>query len=533
MTIVATLLIVASAAYFWGANLADEDLWNHLTFGDLHIAAHTVPTVDRWSYSAPGHPFFDHEWFAEVVLAGLFRLAGAAGLVALKAAAFFVILASILDAVRTSAGTLRAGAAVHPATLAACLVLAMAGMAPGASFRPQLFTMTFLAVEWAILERADRRLFGPLATRGLPWSLALIPPMIVLWTNMHGGFLVGVGLHGFFVLGVVVRALDTRAYGRPTPPPRALVLVALSGLASLAATLANPYGLALHRYLAHTLGDHGRITEWMPIPLFSADHLRFKALVVATAATVIPWWWSRRRDSPAALLDWRVGFVVLAGVFGFQHRRHSVLFAIAAAPVFITAAEWVRVQALARWPVLRPRRAVSVPIAAGVVAISLVQLGVVVDRYRHEGLAIRYAREDFPLDAVEFLRANDLHGNMAVQFEWGGYALHHLGDRARVFIDGRYEATYPKEVRDDYFAFVEGAPGWERVLDAYPTDLVMVEATAPVVPLLAARPDLVRVFADGTALVYLKRTPTNAAAIERLTAVVTRAVPSGRDSVFP
>jgi len=70
-------------------------------------------------------------------------------------------------------------------------------------------------------------------------------------------------------------------------------------------------------------------------------------------------------------------------------------------------------------------------IGLGVVAIAAVQLGSVVARYVHEGLVIRYAREEFPLDAVEFLRANGVRGNMAVQFEWGGYTLHHLGDAAR------------------------------------------------------------------------------------------------------
>jgi hypothetical protein len=311
-----------------------------------------------------------------------------------------------------------------------------------------------------------------------------------------------------------------------------VALVVVAGLATLLATLANPYGIELHRYLVHTLGDHQRITEWMPVSLLSTDHLRFKALVAATAAVVVPWWWSRRA-TPDRLVDWRLAFLAFAAVYGFRHQRHTVLFAIVAAPVLMVAAEWARRAALARVPALRPRPVVAGAVAAGVIAVALLQLVPVGLRFAHDGLAVRYARDEVPLDAVEFLRANEIHGNMAVQFEWGGYTLQHLGDQARVFIDGRFEASYPPQVMDDYFAFVDGAPGWERVLDVYPTDVVMLDPGTPVNALLAGRPDVVRVHADPTAIVYLKRTATTAPALARLTALAGREVPTPRDSVFP
>ena len=35
---VSALVVAASAAYFWATNLADEDLWNHLNFGEQKIS---------------------------------------------------------------------------------------------------------------------------------------------------------------------------------------------------------------------------------------------------------------------------------------------------------------------------------------------------------------------------------------------------------------------------------------------------------------------------------------------------------------
>lgn len=508
-----TLVVATSAAYFWATNLADEDLWNHVNFGEQKLRTLAVPLVDASSYSAPGHPWFNHEWGAEVVMALLYRAGGAPALFALKLAAGFAILAATLDAARTLARAQGGDGRAHPVTAAAVLVLMLAALAPGASFRPQLFTMTWLAVEWALLLRADARLRRG-AAHPVGWELAAVPLVVLAWTNSHGGFPVGVALHGLFVAGVLIRAAAARAWGEPHPSLSALALVVASGFATLAAPFVNPYGAALIAYLGTTLGDHGRITEWQPIPLLSFSHAPFKALTLATVAAAMPW--IARRPARSARVDWALGFVAFAFLYAVRHQRHSVLFAIVATPLLLAAAEDARRRLVARMPALVPRPPVAAAIVAGVVGVATIQLGTVVARYAARGLTIRYERSEFPADAIAFLATHHVRGNMAVQFEWGGYTLQHLGDAARVFIDGRYEASYPPVVRDDYFHFVDGAPGWERVLDAYPTQVVVLARDTPVVPLLDARPDLVRVHTDATAIVWLRRSEPEAAALAAL-----------------
>src|SRR5262249_11446605 len=135
--LVAAIVVAASAAYFWGTNVADEDLWNHVNFGELKLRTLAVPHVDAWSYSATGHPWFNHEWGAEVVFALLYRVGGTPALFALKFALGLVILGAMLDAARV---LLAGSGRVHPALAGGVLVTAFAALAPGASFRPQLFT---------------------------------------------------------------------------------------------------------------------------------------------------------------------------------------------------------------------------------------------------------------------------------------------------------------------------------------------------------------------------------------------------------
>lgn len=523
-------LVASSAAYFWATTAADEDLWNHVHFGEVKLRTLAVPHVDTWSYSAPGYPWFNHEWGTEVVFALLYRLGGAPALIALKLAVGFAILALLLDAARTLRRRMGEPTAPHPAVAAAALVVAFAALAPGASFRPQLATMLGLAAEWALLLRADARLFGR-ARPAVGWELAAVPPVVLAWTNAHGGFPVGVALAGTFVAGVLVRSLAARWWHEPAPTARALGFVVASGVATLAATAVNPYGTALHRYLATTLASHGRITEWMPIPLWSPSHAPFELLIAATLACAVPW--LAERPLRSARLDWSVAFVALATAMAFRQQRHSPLATIVATPILLVAAEHVRRRAVAAVPALVPRPRVVAAIALGALGVAILQLAQVTARFADGGLTIRYAREEFPADAIAFLQAHEVGGNLAVQFEWGGYTLLHLGERARVFLDGRYEASYPPSVIDDYFAFVEARPGWARVLDAYPTDGVVLDRTAAVVPLLDQRPDLVRVHTDATAVVYLRRTPANAAAIAAATAVAARAPDGPPLTAFP
>jgi hypothetical protein len=188
---------------------------------------------------------------------------------------------------------------------------------------------------------------------------------------------------------------------------------------------------------------------------------------------------------------------------------------------------------VARVPQLVPRRPVFAAIAAGALLVAGVQLQGFVKQVARDGLTIRYGRLDYPVDAVEFLRTHGIQGNIAMPFEWGAYAISKLAPESRVFIDGRFEAVYPPDVIHDYFAFMHGTPGWERLLDAYPTDVVVVQRWRNIHPRLFAHPDFAYVYSDPAALVFVRRESRNDEALVRLASVADRAAFPRRETVFP
>lgn len=532
-TWLAVFLVLAAALHFFGGNVADPDLWGHLRYGEMILAGHGLPREDVFSYTAYGAPFYNHEWLSDLVFASLFTAGGSAALVAFKLLVCAVMLLAMLDACRATGERLAPDEPAHPLVLAAVLIAALAVIAPGATFRPQLFTMLFLAVELALLLRGDRRLRAG-ATPTLPLELAVLPLLLLVWANLHGGFLVGLGLFGMYV-GVTL-ADSLLALARQQSPllsVRRMVALATTGLLAVAAPLVNPYGVELYVYLAQTLDMHGEISEWHPVALLSGEFLRFKLLcALAALASAALWTWRRGERAEITLLAWMIPFLGVAALSAFRHQRHTVLFGIAAAPLLAVAVEQARRRAVARWPGLAPRRPVFAAAACGAVAVALFQLHGFATMTARDGLSIRYGRIDYPIDAVEFLRTHGIRGNVAMPFEWGAYAISKLAPDSRVFIDGRFEAVYPQRVIDDYFAFMHGTDGWERLLEAYPTDVVVVQRWRNIHPRLFAHPDFAYVYSDPAALVFVRRSPANDQTLVRLAKLDRTDFPR-HETVFP
>ncbi|HEX3574702.1 MAG TPA: hypothetical protein VHU42_08895, partial [Rhodopila sp.] len=181
------LAFIAGAAVFaamlWlEVVLVDPDTLWHITTGNWILAHHAVPTTDFFSFTAYGRPWVAHEWLSEVILAVAYRGLGWNGAVILAAAAFGSAIGCIAYYVRRRAR----------ADIAVMLVL-LAITCGGASLlsRPHLFALPLVAL-WTIGLVSAR-------ARGASPSLVLLPLMTV-WANLHGGFMIGLVLAG--ALGV-------------------------------------------------------------------------------------------------------------------------------------------------------------------------------------------------------------------------------------------------------------------------------------------------------------------------------------------
>jgi hypothetical protein len=490
--------VLAAVLLLWGANslqtFADPDLWGHLQFGLEHAASGQLARIDPYSYTAGGAEWTNHEWLTEWTFGVCYSQLGTAGLMLLRAA----LLASTLTAVGVICVRRRApGWAI--------LLLAMFGISVIAQFfrvRPQMYTYMLMA--WLLVICDSHRL-------GKRWGLCLVPVLILAWTNLHAGFVAGLGIFGVFWLSFVIEAWRDSRRGREL----AFLFAVLA--AAFAVTLVNPYGLEYWRYVLFAITlPRPAITEWQPV----FDH-NGNLVAIYLAAAIIPaiaWLFSTRKGAWAETAVFALG-AVIAG----RHVRHVPFLMLFGSLVFLRRAP----EAVAIWgPRLRRRiadwteknfpaesqgdainwagfGAFLLVFAAGVGGIW--KAGHTLAAMPREGSLVVSAK-DYPVQAVEFLRENGISGNLDCGFNWGEYCIFKLYPQCRVFCDGRYETVYPHEVSRLALS-TEGEAAFRERLEDYPTEIVLAPLDDAFAQWAAAREDMVEIYRDATARILLRRTP--------------------------
>ena len=458
------LLLASSALYFFTINEADNDLWGHILFGREMVAAGVIPRIATHTYTAAGQSWVNHEWLAQVILVAVYKAAASPGLLLLKFTLAAATSLLLLGAMRAHTESVSAWGLTG--------LLTIAVLARGFAVRPQIFTYCGIALILAVLDHYQR---------GQRHALWFVPLLFILWTNLHGGFVLGLAILGLFVVSELIR-LRTVVVGP------LLALISGAGV-----TMLNPYGPRLLIYVWHELTRAHPITEWQPAAV-SPSQFAFFAMLLLFAATV-PF------TQRAGEHGWRLIVAAAGAWLALRHARHTPVFALCAAAPLAAQLEHAT-----RWLVGRTAfqlHAVSRRvIAAGMLALVAVQFGLTASRWRRDGLQIVYAPAEYPVAAVRALQHVEAPFNLAVPLDWGEYVLWFLAPHANVSLDGRFATLFPAEVVTDNFNFFSGTSGWRRLIDAYPTDAALVPVGSPCP--IGTLPDWHVVFRSSVALVYAR-----------------------------
>ena len=240
--------------------LSDCDTGWHIRTGEWIVANHWVPARDIFSYSKAGDPWFAWEWLSDVLMAGLNGVGGLR-VVALCALALIATIFALLF--------LLARRKANPIVALGVTMLAAAASSIHWLARPHLFTLLFLVLFYAALEQVRE---GHERLWGVPY-LAVLPVATMLWTNLHGGFFVGVVMIAAYGAGELLRA----AFGAEAQRAEAVRqagMFFLCAAAALAASLVNPYFYHLHAHMAQYLRDpfnSQHIVEFLS-PSFHQSH---------------------------------------------------------------------------------------------------------------------------------------------------------------------------------------------------------------------------------------------------------------------
>jgi len=484
------LLLLIVIANFALQPLTEPDFGWHLRNG-LDVLHHglRLPELDPYSHTMPDWAWVEHAWLTDVLVAGIYSVFGALGTIVFFAAV-------TISAWLLSAAAARAGTAFR---LLACTLSLWVAL-PYLGARTQLVTLLGLALLSWMLKRWQE------GTDSVRWW---IPPLFLLWANLHGGFVAGLLLLGVVITTTaIVRWLSERRIWITGHADEQLLswedLKRLTVLAvvSVGLTLLNPYGLRLHEEILDSLSNRfmlDNLQEWQSLSMTGVAGRRYAVYLAGLGVAMVLW---HRRREP---VRWVIAVVFLA--FSFRHMRNIPFFLVMSLPLCAELLEegYEQLSQRARWNSGVVKKGSLV--AAVLVAAMLWWLGPEhLHRITLSGTrpAEFFRATSYPIEAVEWIRAHrDLSGQRLYNdYAYGGFLLWWLPD-TKIFIDGRMPAWHrgDRDMLRDYLA-LNGAEPALSVLTKYSVDWALVKRQTPLEEVLARDAEWDRVYDDEKSVIY-------------------------------
>lgn len=489
----------------------DGDSGWHIRIGE-YMLAHGLPRTEVLLATSYGQPHIYYEWLGQLAYGLAHHLGGLNGVVALASVLLALASAGLFAALR------QRGLSPLPALALTLLGLPLTAVTWTA--RAQLFTLV-LALWWSEQLWRYRR---DGAIRRL-WAL---PPILALWANIHGGFIVGLLL---LATTAAVVWLAPAARGMASPKALALTLGTC-----LLAPLATPWGVALPLHIFGFLSDPliSRYTLEFQSPDF---HTALPLLFLALSATLSGLWlWLASRRDAHALDPLALAHAAIWTALTFYSIRYVAIWAVVALPLLAealvaAASLWRATVATAKGPahgmaaprVIRPllpwlaragslsRRMSEVDALVGrgiwtalavVVVLLTIARGGALPGASTPALVAGYDPQAFPVQAVERLRARGVPAGLGFNtYTWGGYLDETLPEY-RPFIDSRSD-EYSETLLADYLTITQLAPGWRQTLDRYGVMWALLPHNEPLAQALALLPSWRCVPADDTGVAVL------------------------------
>jgi hypothetical protein len=473
------MLLVAGVFALGRMPHIDPDVWWHIKVGETILATHRLPTVDVYSFTAPGEPWIAYSWLGDVLLAAAYSVGGLQGILGLALALGSAIVVSLYVYCTLRCGNSKAAfVAMLPLLLLAEVSFTL---------RPQMVAYLLLILTLIILE---------LFRNGRPRVLWLLPLLFLFWVNFHSSFTIGLGVLAVYWGSGLVEFNAAGLEARRWTSDQRLRLESVFAACLLAVTI-TPYGTRLAFYpfdyaVSLPLGV-AAVQEWGPMPF---DTLFAKVFLILLLGFVAA--------QGALRVSWRLGefaLFLIATYLTCVHMRFLLIFVPFFAPLFATV--------LSRWVPLYEQTRDRYALNAALMALVLTGLvAFFPSRARLEGSAAG----SYPLEAVEYIRRHTIPGPMYNTYGFGGYLLWALGPDHRVFIDGRSDLYEPVGVLADYLRISGIQAGGLATIDSYGIKSCLVDRDEPLVRLLVASGDWHQVYIDRTAIIFVRtRAPSRIA----------------------
>ncbi len=526
---VVSLLLIVFVKY--ADTVDDLDLWWHLKSGQVIYETHTIPERDHFAFTSyttektskigtekaatAGMPserinsflssgFIKRNWLSQLVFYLFYLSGGFKGIGILKSSVFVIAFLVLYWAMR------RRGAGQWTAFLVLCLIAYI-----GKDFnytRPQIFSYLFFT--GMLYTLFDFRRGGK--------SIYILPALMIIWANIHGGFTLGVIIVLAFTFAEFIKYFLHNVFGISKISclhKKQLQILAIFAAGSAFASLISPSGYKTFQFpwiLKHSI--FGTIEEYHKPMLYEYHAYWVMLLLVVICILVLIL--IRRLD----LADL---FLCMAVILPSLSSNKYIMYFALGTGIFLSFAmtcAGTSIKEKDRYKKLFSTAGPSKINLQGVLSLLLAIVSIfLLIKTAVSGDMLKFdMRENrYPSGAVTFIKETGLGGNMFNLFNSGGYIVWRLYPDYKVFIYGR---AVNETAFFHYNQIVNASSGndagssgplWKRLLDAYNVNFILTSAlttTGNIIPLvdrLFQDGEWELIYEDGKSMIFLKVSPNN------------------------
>ncbi len=479
-------------------DLSTADLGRHISNGKWVFRSFQVLTTNFYSYTYPDFPFVNHHWGSGVLFYGIHKFLGFEGLSLFYAGIGLLSLLLILYSTGRKHGTLSTvGAALFSFPL----------LTYRTEVRPEILSLCFCAVYYFVLLHWKQEL----KAKVLIW----LPPLTLLWVNLHVCF-----IFGFLILGsFFIEALWDYKKSKTLENFSAIKQLGICFGLCILATLLNPLGIKISLAPFQIFLDYGyRILENQSVRFLFNLRWYFVLIPYFAIAPLLGGgafyflYHLRKRSIPLEPIS--ISLLLIGIIFFFlastaiRNYPFLGLFSIPwIAALFQTMSDRM----------VKPSKVLNLLLAFGV-TFNIAYVGYLASAGA-SGIHIGVPKGMD--ESIRFFKDQKLKGPIFNNYDIGSYLVFYLFPEEKVFVDNRPEAYPSSFFEQTYVPMQEDESKWKREEEKYQFNVIFFawnDLTPAAQTFLAHRihdPEWIPVFVDSYALILVKNTETNRNVIER------------------
>lgn len=525
----------------------DPDFGWHLKVGESIVQSGQIPHINTINYTLFGANWVDHEWLANAVMYFIYVHAGYILL------AFIFSLIILLALLLQNIFLIRLILPQKNGTLL-IIFFQMFGVVASAGhwgIRIQEISFLFLLILIIILHLFRQN--------GLWQSLLWLPPLFFLWSTLHASFIMGLFVLALWIaVHVCINITNTIIKGRKkirkinlfqqlphyisfhSVTNKAIAQAIAIFLASLAVTLATPYGPNLYSFLLGYKNTYymRHIQEWHSIFDSPVQYLQMAYISFLPAAIMFSVLYHTLKEKSAKYISFDFWYFLLALVFFFaavQSRRNFPLFFAVSMPLLVPFFASLLNLSDSLLNNDKSRLFKSIKYTGLVIVSIMIALRLAQTRFTNKPFQ-NYCSE-YPCGAVAFLKDNPQFSGMRMlnAYTWGGYLIWNMPEQ-QLFIDGRFPQMKFKEhtILEEYGLFFQESTAEEKIKEHNIQTVLLyaqnkkkklswferhffrrnkndknnedyISAPTTLNDHLASRADFHKIYEDATAVIYAKK----------------------------